>query len=83
MAEPLPTPSLDQQLVTVLGVPGTFLRDRRDLAVIPAVGFLPAVAWMLRLTSFKRLNAVKFDVIHELEKAFPPSVLHGRGIYEG
>jgi hypothetical protein len=68
--------TINSSLVTVLGVLATFIQDRRDLTVIPAVGFLLAIAWMLLLTSFKRLNAAKFDVIHELEKSLPARLFY-------
>lgn len=76
MAASLPPPvlinsylfTINSSLVTVLGVLATFLQDRRALTVIAAVGFLLAIAWMLLLTSFKRLNAAKFDIIHDLEE---------------
>jgi hypothetical protein len=68
--------TINSSLVTVLGVLATLLKDRKMLAVIPAVGFLLAIAWMLLLTSFKRLNTAKFDVIHELETHLPARLFY-------
>ncbi len=66
--------TINSSLLTLLGVLATLLPERRALAIIPAAGCLLSVAWALLLTSFKRLNAAKFDVIHELEQCLPTNV---------
>jgi hypothetical protein len=66
--------TIHSSLLTLLGILSTLLPERRPLAIIPAAGCLLSVAWMLLLASFKRLNAAKFEVIHELEQSLPANV---------
>jgi hypothetical protein len=58
----------------VLSLAG-FTATRVDLAewtlVTAAAGALVATVWALTLTSYGRLNAAKFQVIHEFEKHLP------------
>jgi hypothetical protein len=66
--------TINSSLLTLLGILATLLPEPKALAIIPAAGCLLSVAWILMLTSFKRLNAAKFDVIRELEKNLPANV---------
>lgn len=38
---------------------------------VPAVGLLLCLAWAALLASYRKLNAAKFAVLHELEKGLP------------
>jgi hypothetical protein len=66
--------TINSSLLTLLGLLATLLTDRRPLALIPVAGALLCAAWVLLLTSFKRLNAAKFDVILEIETHLPANV---------
>jgi hypothetical protein len=66
--------TINSSLLTILGALAAFLPDRRPLAIIPMVGLLLSISWMLLLKSFKLLNAAKFDVIHDLEQSLPARI---------
>src|SRR5712664_3916089 len=55
--------------------------------LVPVTGMLVAMTWHRIITSYRDLNTVKFDVIHELEQRMPAALYlyewekaeHGRG----
>lgn len=46
-------------------------RGNHWLALIPAVGILVSLVWYLVIDSYRRLNSLKFEIIHELEQYMP------------
>jgi hypothetical protein len=66
--------TIDSSLLTLIGLLASLLADRKPLIMIPVAGFLLSLAWSVLLTSFKRLNGAKFDVIHEIERHLPANV---------
>lgn len=44
---------------------------RRGLCLVPFVGLLVCFSWHHILISYRNLNTIKFQVIHELEQAMP------------
>src|SRR6266478_6113911 len=66
--------TINSSLLTLLGLFASLISYHRPLVMIPIAGFLLSLAWFLLLTSFKRLNGAKFDVIHELEGHLPANV---------
>jgi hypothetical protein len=55
--------------------------------LVPVTGMLVALTWHRIITSYRDLNTVKFEVIHELEQRMPAALYryewdkaeHGRG----
>jgi hypothetical protein len=66
--------AINSSLLTLLGLFASLISYHKPLIMIPIAGFLLSLAWFLLLTSFKRLNGAKFDVIHELEGNLPANV---------
>lgn len=66
--------TINSSLLTLVGLLASLLGDRKPLIMIAAAGFLLSLAWSLLLTSFKRLNAAKFEVIHEVEHHLPANL---------
>lgn len=53
------------------------------LIAIPASGVIMCFAWAAMLSSYRKLNSAKFQVIHELEASLPASpFLREKEIYE-
>jgi hypothetical protein len=53
------------------------------LWAIPAAGIIVCLAWAALLTSYRQLNAAKFEVIQELEVHFPiPPFTRERAAYK-
>lgn len=44
------------------------------VSLVPTAGFLVALTWHRIITSYRDLNTVKFEVIHELEENLPVSL---------
>ena len=66
--------TINSSLLALLGLLAGLLADRKPLVMIPIAGCLLSLSWALLITSFKRLNAAKFDVIHDLEEKLPARV---------
>jgi hypothetical protein len=66
--------TINSSLLTLLGLLASLLADRKPLVMIPVAGCLLSLSWALLITSFKRLNAAKFDVIHALEEKLPARI---------
>jgi len=53
---------------------GTYNRGNHWLALIPAVGILVSLVWYLVIDSYRKLNSLKFEIIHELEQYIPAAL---------
>lgn len=53
------------------------------LIAIPAAGVIMCLAWAAMLSSYRKINTAKFEVIHELEAKLPAApFLREKEIYE-
>src|SRR6266478_2882330 len=74
-------------LVTLYGLAVASRYRTHWTILVPITGILVAVTWHRIITSYRDLNTVKFDVIHELEQRMPAALYlyewekaeHGRG----
>ena len=58
-------------LVAVYGVQSATFGQGLWLLPIPAVGVASGFAWHQIIASFKDLNSLKFDIVHEFERHLP------------
>ena len=63
--------TMSTALVAVYGVQSATFGQGLWLLPIPVVGVASGLAWHQIITSYKNLNALKFDVIHEFEQHLP------------
>lgn len=63
--------AISSGLVALYGVQFAAFREAIWLLPIPIIGIVSAVAWLRIIKSHKDLNALKFNLIHELEEHLP------------
>lgn len=61
-------------LVTLYGVVAASRFNTIWIVLVPVAGFLVALTWHRIITSYRDLNTVKFQVIHELEEQMPAAI---------
>lgn len=61
-------------LVTLYGLVAASRFDTLWTILVPVAGFLVALTWHRIITSYRDLNTVKFQVIHELEQQMPAAL---------
>src|SRR3989454_2714148 len=74
-------------LVTLFGIVAANKFSSYWTILVPVAGLLVSLTWHRIITSYRDLNTVKFDVIHELEQRMPAALYlyewekaeHGRG----
>ncbi len=66
--------TLNAALVALYGFQSPNLSPIEWVVPVPILGILVSVLWHRIIKSHKDLNAVKFDIIHELEKRLPVSL---------
>jgi carbon starvation protein CstA len=63
-------------LVTLYGLAAASRYRAHWTILVPITGMLVSATWYLIITSYRNLNTVKFEVIHELERHMPAAVYH-------
>ena len=66
--------TLNAALVALYGFQSSNLGSGGWTMLVPILGILVSVLWHRIIKSHRDLNAVKFEIIHELEQWFPASV---------
>lgn len=61
-------------LVTLYGLVAASRFNTFWTILVPVAGFLVALTWHRIITSYRDLNSVKFEVIHELEQHMPAAL---------
>jgi len=61
-------------LVTLYGLVAASRFDTLWIILVPTAGFLVALTWHRIIASYRDLNTVKFQVIHELEEQMPAAL---------
>ncbi|MGD9895055.1 MAG: hypothetical protein AB7U18_27535 [Dehalococcoidia bacterium] len=61
-------------LVTLYGLVAASRFNTLWTTLVPVAGFLVALTWHRIITSYRDLNTVKFQVIHELERHMPAAL---------
>jgi len=61
-------------LVTLYGLVAASRLNTLWTILVPVAGFLVALTWHRIITSYRDLNTVKFEVIHELEQHLPAAL---------
>ena len=66
--------TVNASLVTLYGLASHLKASTAWHLLVPAAGILVCVAWFSLVENYRRLNSVKFDVIHTLEKKLPAAL---------
>lgn len=66
--------TVNASLVTLYGLAAAGRYRTWWIILVPIAGMLVAVAWHRIITSYRDLNSVKFQVIHELEEHLPAAL---------
>lgn len=63
--------TVNASLVTLYGLVAAKLGAGYWVVLVPVAGILVSITWHRIITSYRGLNTVKFEVIHELERDMP------------
>jgi hypothetical protein len=66
--------TVNASLVTLYGLASQLRASAAWHLLVPVAGILVCAAWFSLVENYRRLNSVKFDVIHALEKKLPASL---------
>lgn len=58
-------------LLTLFGFASSITDDRIIQIIVPLAGLLVTITWAALILSYRNLNTVKFQVIHEIEQRLP------------
>ncbi len=66
--------TVNSALITFFGIMSMLTGPRTLYLVIPVAGILVSITWAILITSYRRLNSAKFQVIHEFEHLLPAAI---------